>query len=93
MRRHLFRLLDNNNVYKHINRKFPHHVAAIEAIAKSDANVRAIFDDYEELSTWMASQDRSGNQSPQELEYAEKLIRDLGTEILTHLGERNGSNR
>ncbi len=80
-------------MYEHINRKFPHRVAAIEAITKNDANVRAIFDDYEELRTWMASQDRAGSQSPQELETAEKLIRDLETEISTHLGEHNDNNR
>ena len=80
-------------MYEHINRKFPHHVATIEAIAKNDADVRAIFDDYEEISSWMASRDQTGSQSAQELENAEKLIRDLETEISTHLGEHNDNNR
>ena len=80
-------------MYEHLRRKFPRHTSAIQSTVNKDPVARSLFDDYEELSTWMAVQSREKSADVNELENAKALQRDLETEILNRLGDPDDYGR
>lgn len=65
----------------HIYRKFSNHIEAIQALLQKDATFEEVCADYEEICTWLASQQESTFLSTEEIEYARELVRDLEDEI------------
>ncbi len=71
----------------HIHRKFPDHIKGIQALLQKDATFREICDDYEEISNWLASHDRSELHQSKEYGHARELIRNLENDIKRVLRE------
>ena len=72
----------------HIYRKYPDHVALIQALRKKDTAFNEMCDDYEEMCTWLDSQNCSMDPHSEECLHAGEIIRDLEAEINREL-ERN----
>ena len=66
---------------EHVYRKFPNHIEAIQALLQTDATFEEICADYEEICTWLTSQQESTVLSTEEIEHARELIQELEDEI------------
>ena len=66
---------------EHVYRKFPNHIEAIQALLQTDATFEEICADYEEICTWLASQQESTVLHTEEIEHARELIQELEDEI------------
>jgi hypothetical protein len=66
---------------EHVNRKYPEHVGAIEALRENDPSFSEMCNDYEEMCTWMAAQSCSLDPHSEECNQAKEIIRDLEYEI------------
>ncbi len=66
----------------HLQRTFPKHLNRIETLMQKDADFLDLCSDYEEICTWMTSQEKRDSHTDQEMEYARELIRDLKDDIM-----------
>ena len=71
----------------HVYRKYPEHAKAIQALRNKDADFSEMCDDYEEMSTWLASQNRSIDPHSEECVQAQEIIGNLEDEIIKKLEE------
>ena len=65
----------------HIYRKFPDDTQAIQSLLQKDAAFREIYAEYEEMSTWLASQYPEQPRPAKEYDDARDLLRNLEQEI------------
>ena len=65
----------------HIYRKFADQIDSIQTLLKTDAAFEEVCADYEEICTWLASQQESTVLSTEEIEHARELIQELEDEI------------
>ena len=65
----------------HICRKFADQIDSIQTLLKTDATFEEVCADYEEICTWLASQQESTVLSTEEIEHARELIQELEDEI------------
>ena len=65
----------------HIYRKFADQIESIQTLLKTDATFEEVCADYEEICTWLASQQESTVLSTEEVEHARELIQELEDEI------------
>ena len=65
----------------HIYKKFSNHIEVIQTLLQKDATFEEVCSDYEEICTWLASQQESTVLSTEEIEYARELVQDLEDEI------------
>ena len=65
----------------HIYRKFADQIDSIQTLLKTDATFEEVCADYEEICTWLASQQESTVLSTEEIEHARELIQELEDEI------------
>ena len=65
----------------HIYKKFADQIDSIQALLKTDATFEEVCADYEEICTWLASQQESTVLSTEEIEHARELIQELEDEI------------
>jgi uncharacterized protein YdcH (DUF465 family) len=66
---------------EHIYLKFADRIGSIRTLLQKDATFEEICADYEEICTWLSSQQESTVLSTEEIEYARELIKDLEDEI------------
>ena len=81
---------------EHVFRKFPSHIDAIQKLLQHNTAFREMCNDYEEISTWMDSFDRSEGPPAKEYDHARELKQELEEEIdetLRGAGFYNGSSR
>lgn len=71
----------------HISRKFADQIDSIQTLLKTDATFEEVCADYEEICTWLASQQESTVLSTEEIEHARELIQELEDEINQKLKE------
>ena len=71
----------------HISRKFADQIDSIQTLLKTDATFEEVCADYEEICTWLASQQESTVLSTEEIEHARELIQELEDEIKKVLGD------
>ncbi len=71
----------------HIYRKFADQIDSIQTLLKTDATFEEVCADYEEICTWLASQQESTVLSTEEIEHARELIQELEAEINQKLKE------
>ncbi|MDJ0818856.1 MAG: hypothetical protein QNJ58_21785 [Desulfobacterales bacterium] len=71
----------------HVYRRFPDNINAIQALLQKDTTFREICDDYEEISNWLASHDRSELHPSKEYDHAREMARNLEDEIKMALKE------
>ena len=64
-----------------IYRKFADQIDSIQTLLKTDAAFEEVCADYEEIGTWLASQQESTVLSTEEIEHARELIQELEDEI------------
>ena len=64
-----------------IYRKFADQIDSIQTLLKTDAAFEEVCADYEEICTWLASQQESTVLSTEEIEHARELIQELEDEI------------
>ena len=64
-----------------IYRKFADQIDSIQTLLKTDAIFEEVCTDYEEICTWLASQQESTVLSTEEIEHARELIQELEDEI------------
>ena len=64
-----------------IYRKFADQIDSIQTLLKTDATFEEVCADYEEIFTWLASQQESTVLSTEEIEHARELIQELEDEI------------
>lgn len=64
-----------------IYRKFADQIDSIQTLLKTDATFEEVCADYEEICTWLASQQESTVLSTEEIEHARELIQELEDEI------------
>ena len=72
----------------HVYRKFPDHIEAIQALLQKDAIFREIYADYEEICTWLASENLAERRPSEEYDHARQLIRELEVEIMHVLKDK-----
>ncbi len=77
----------------HVNQRFPGAASSIEALANKDKSFATLLTDFEELSTWLAVQDRSSNTELEEIGNVRELIGELEKEIRQQLEEYDGHTR
>ncbi len=65
----------------HIYRKFSNHIEAIQTLLQKDATFEEVCADYEEMCTWLASQQESTVLSTEEIENTREVIQELEDEI------------
>ena len=65
----------------HVYRKFSDHIKSIQTLIRKDTTFREICDDYEEISNWLASHDRSDLHRSKEYDHAREMARNLEDEI------------
>jgi len=68
-------------VSDHIYRKFADQIDSIQTLLKTDATFEEVCADYEEICTWLTSQQESTVLSTEEIEHARELIQELEDEI------------
>ena len=66
----------------HVYRKFPNHIEALQYICQRDATFKEIYDDYEEVCTWLDDYCRTQGRPSMECEHARQLMRELEVEII-----------
>lgn len=66
---------------EHIYLKFADRIGSIRTLLQKDATFEETCADYEEICTWLSSQQESTVLSTEEIEYARELIKDLEDEI------------
>ncbi len=71
----------------HISRKFANQIDSIQTLLKTDTTFEEVCADYEEICTWLASQQESTVLSTEEIEHARELIQELEDEINQKLKE------
>ena len=71
----------------HVYRKYPEHEEAIQTLRNNDADFSEMCDDYEEMSTWLAAQNRSIDPHSEECVQAQEIIQNLGDEIIKKIEE------
>ena len=71
----------------HISRKFADQIDSIQTLLKTDATFEEVCADYEEICTWLVSQQESTVLSTEEIEHARELIQELEDEINQKLKE------
>jgi len=64
-----------------IYRKFADQIDSIQTLLKTDAAFEEVCADFEEICTWLASQQESTVLSTEEIEHARELIQELEDEI------------
>ena len=64
-----------------IYRKFAGQIDKIQTVLKTDATFEEVCADYEEICTWLASQQESTVLPTEEIEHARELIQELEDEI------------
>ena len=64
-----------------IYRKFAGQIDNIQTLLKTDATFEEVCADYEEICTWLASQQESTVLPTEEIEHARELIQELEDEI------------
>ena len=69
----------------HVYRKYPDHAKAIRTLRNKDTDFSEVCDDYEEMSTWLASQNDLIDPHSEECAKALEIIRDLEDEIILAL--------
>ena len=67
---------------EHIQRKFPNRFQQIRSLAQRNREFEDICNDYEEISTWLSNQGRTGKSTKKELDRARELIKDLEEDII-----------
>jgi uncharacterized protein YdcH (DUF465 family) len=65
----------------YIYRKFADQIDSIQTLLKTDANFEEVCADYEEICTWLTSQQVSTALPTEEIEHARELIQELEDEI------------
>ena len=65
----------------HFYKKFPNHIEGIKALLQKDATFREICADYEEICTWLDSQDCSKDSPSKESDLTRELMWELEAEI------------
>ena len=80
-------------MHYHVDQRFPDAAPAIEALASKDKSFATLLADYEELSTWLAVQDRSSKTEDEEIGNALELIGELENEIRQRLEEYDEHTR
>ncbi len=65
----------------HIYRNFSNHIEAIQTLLQKDATFEEVCADYEEICTWLASQQESTVLSTEEIENTREVIQELEDEI------------
>ncbi len=78
-------------MYEHFREKFPKQIAEINLLTRVNETLRTVLEDYEELCTWLAVQDRLAPQDRDELDKAQRLARELENEILQQLEKQDDS--
>ena len=66
----------------HLQRKFSRHLKRIETLMQRNADFEDLCNDYEEMCTWVASQEKRDDHTDQEVQYSRELIRDLEDDIM-----------
>lgn len=72
-------------MYSNVQRRFPGTASVIEALANTNLDFASLLHDYEELSTWLAMQQRLENTNDEEIGKARELIGELDNEIRQQL--------
>ena len=65
----------------HIFLKFADRIGSIRTLLQKDATFEEICADYQEICTWLTSEERSEGQPSRELDVARELKQDLENEI------------
>jgi uncharacterized protein YdcH (DUF465 family) len=73
----------------YIYRKFADQIDSIQTLLKTDANFEEVCADYEEICTWLTSQQVSTALPTEEIEHARELIQELEDEINKILRREN----
>jgi uncharacterized protein YdcH (DUF465 family) len=74
---------------EHVYRKYPGRAERIQELKNRDTQFGEICDDYEEMCTWLAAQNRRLEPHSEEITQAKEIIRDLEDEIKKAL-EKSG---
>ena len=80
-------------MYHHVDQRFPGAAPAINSLASKSKVFAALLADFEELSTWLAVQNRSSAKNDEENENARELIGELENEIRQQLEEYHEHTR
>lgn len=80
----------NKLAMNHLQKKFPKRYEHIKALIQKSSVFEDLCGDYEEICTWLTSQNRIEIHTEQELNHAREIIRDLEQDIIKTLKQEVG---